>query len=93
MLGLSQAAYIDKILVKFAMHNSKKGLLPFRHGVPLSKEQRYKTFEEAQHMKTVSYVSTWGSLMYAMLCTRPDICNAVGMISRWYLIEDQNIRS
>ena len=38
MLGLSQAAYIDKIFVKFAIHNSKKGLLPFRHGVPLSKE-------------------------------------------------------
>ena len=38
MLGLSQVAYIDKIIVKFAMHNSKKGLLPFRNRVPLSKK-------------------------------------------------------
>ena len=38
ILGLSQVAYIDKILVNFEMHNSKKRLLPFRHGVPLSKE-------------------------------------------------------
>ena len=51
MLGLSQAIYIDKILVKFAMHNSKKGLLPFRHGVPLSKEQCLKTFVDEQCLK------------------------------------------
>ena len=36
MLGLSQARYIDKVLEQFSMQNSKKGLLPFRHGVPLS---------------------------------------------------------
>ena len=74
MLGLSQAAYIDKILVKFAMHNSKKGLLPFRHGVPLSKEKFLKTFEDEQCMKAIPYASAVGSLMYAILCTRPDIC-------------------
>ena len=38
ILGLSQVVYIDKIFVKFAMHNSKKGLLPFRHRVHLSNE-------------------------------------------------------
>ena len=29
------------------------------------------------------YASAVGSLMYAMLCTRPDICFVVGMISRY----------
>ena len=33
MLGLSQSGYIDKVLEQFSMQNSKKGLLPFRHGV------------------------------------------------------------
>ena len=36
MLGLSQAGYIDKVLERFSMQNSKKGLFPFRHEVPLS---------------------------------------------------------
>ena len=36
MLDLSQVGYIDKILARFSMQNSKNGLLPFRHGVPLS---------------------------------------------------------
>ena len=29
------------------------------------------------------YASAVGSLMYAMLCTRPDICYAVGVVSRF----------
>ena len=46
MLGLSQARYIDKVLERFSMQNSKKGLLPFRHRVPLFNDQRPKTLEE-----------------------------------------------
>lgn len=83
MIGLSQAAYIDKILVRFSMHNSKKGLLPFRHGITLSKDQCPNTLDEKDKMKTVPYASAVGSLMYAMLCTRPDICYAVGLVSRY----------
>ena len=34
-------------------------------------------------MSKVPYVSTIGSLMYAMLCTRPDIAHAVRVMSRF----------
>ena len=34
-------------------------------------------------MRRIPYASTVGSLMYAMLCTRPDICYAVGIASRY----------
>ena len=81
MLGLPQARYIDKIVARFSMQNSKKGLLPFRHGVPLFDDQRPKTFEEEKTMRQVPYASAVGSLMYAMLCTRPDICYSVGIVS------------
>lgn len=74
---------VDKILTRFSMHNSKKGFLPFKHGISLSKDQCPKTPEEIESMKTVPYASAVGSLMYAMLCTRPDICFAVGMVSRF----------
>ena len=83
MLGLSQTGYIDKVLEWFNMQNSKKGLLPFRHGVPLSDDQRSKTLEEENMMRQVPYTSAVGSLMYAMFCTRPDICYSVGMVSRY----------
>ena len=34
-------------------------------------------------MKKILYASVVGSLMYAMLCTRPNICYAVGIVSRY----------
>jgi len=83
MIGLSQTAYIDKVLARFSMLGSKKRLLSFIHGVPLTKEQCPKTFQDEEHMRDVPYASVVGSLMYTMLCTRPNICFAVGMVSRY----------
>ena len=34
-------------------------------------------------MSKVPYASIVGSLMYAMVCTRPDIAHAVGVVSRY----------
>ena len=34
-------------------------------------------------MRRIPYASAVGSLMYAMLCTRPDICYAVGIVDRY----------
>ena len=80
-LALSQASYIDKIMDRFSMQDSKKGQLPFRHEVHLSNEQSPKTPQEVEDMRHIPYASAVGSLMYAMLCTRPDICYAVGVVS------------
>ena len=81
MLDLSQVGYIDKILEQFSMQSSKRGLLLFRHGLPLYDDQRPKTLEEENMMRQIPYASVVGSLMYAMLCTRPNICYLVGIVS------------
>ena len=81
-IALSQATYIDKILVQYVMQYSKKGLLSFRHGIPLSQDQCPKTPEKKECMQLVPYASIEGSFMYEMLCTRLDICFAVGMVNR-----------
>ena len=83
MLGFSQARYIDKVLEQFSIQNSKKGLLPFKHKVPLSDDQRPKTIEEENIMRKVSYASAMGRLMYAMLYIRPDIYYSVGKVNRY----------
>ena len=83
LLALSQASYIDKVLARFLMQDSKKGLLPTRHGIILSKKQYPKTPQEEEDMRRILYASVVGSLMYAMLCTRPNICYAVGIVSRY----------
>ena len=38
LLGLSQSTYIDKVLRRFSMEQSKRGWLPVRHRVHLSKK-------------------------------------------------------
>ena len=83
VLALSQALYINKILAKFSMENSKRGTLPFRHGVHLSKEKSPKTLKQKERMSRIPFALAVGSLMYAMLCTRPDICYAMGIVSRY----------
>ncbi|KAG2705909.1 hypothetical protein I3760_05G078600 [Carya illinoinensis] len=52
-------------------------------GENLSKELCPKTQIEKEKMARVPYANAVGSLMYAMMCTRPDICYAVGLVSRF----------
>ena len=82
-LTLSQVVYIDKILARFSMENSKTSLLPFRYGIAFSKDQSPKTFEAKEKMRRVPYTEAVGSLMYVMFCTRLDICFLVGMVNRY----------
>ena len=49
----------------------------------LSKEKSPKTAEERDHTALVPYASAVGSLMYVMVCTRPDIAHAVGVVTRY----------
>ena len=65
------------------MQDSKKRLLPTRQGIILYKEQCPKTPQEEEDMRRIPYALAIGSLMYAMLCTRPDICYAVGVVTRY----------
>jgi ATP-binding cassette subfamily B (MDR/TAP) protein 1 len=55
------------------MEHSKKGFLPVNKGVSLSATQ-CPTTEKEKHVKAaIPYASAKGSIMYAMLITRPDI--------------------
>ena len=38
MLAISQATYIDKVVARLLMKNSKKSLMPTHHGIVLSKK-------------------------------------------------------
>ena len=52
-------------------------------GVKLSKTQCPTTSEDREKMKDVPYASAIGSIMYAMLCTRPDVCLAISLAGRY----------
>ena len=73
-LKISQTEYVMKILINFNMNKAKPVSTTLGSHFKLSKEQSPKTKEEMDHMSKVPYASTIGSLMYAMVCTRPNIC-------------------
>ncbi len=47
-------------------------------GKTLSKTQSPATAEEIEIMDKIPYASAIGSIMYAMLCTRPDVARDNG---------------
>jgi hypothetical protein len=83
LIGLSQDAYIDKILNQFNMQDSKKGFLPMSHGITLIKKQCPLEPDEQERMRTIPYDSAIGSIMYAILCTCPDVSYALSATSRY----------
>ena len=83
LIDLSQSGHIDKVLKRFSMQDSKRGFLPMSHGIKLSKSQCPTTKVERERMDKIPYALAIGFIMYAMLCTRPDVSYALSMTSRF----------
>ncbi|GJW23873.1 retrotransposon protein, putative, ty1-copia subclass [Tanacetum coccineum] len=82
-IGLCQNAYMDKILKRYKMDNSKRGHIPMQERLDLNKSQGAQTPKEVNRMKNVPYASAVGSIMYAVRCTRPDVAFAQNLTSRF----------
>lgn len=82
-LYLSQANYIQNVLGRFNMDDSKPMSVPLDSHFKLSKKESPSSKEKRAQMMKIPYVSAIGSIMYAMVCTRPDIAQAVGVVSRF----------
>ena len=69
LLGLSQSTYIDKVMKRFNMDQSKRGLLQVSHDVYLSKGMCPKTQDERDNMSRILFALEVESIIYAMICT------------------------
>ena len=65
------------------MENVKAASTPLATHFKLSAKQSLSNETEKSDMQRVPYASVVGSLMYAMVCTRPDIAHDVGTVSRF----------
>ncbi|XP_061993790.1 secreted RxLR effector protein 161-like [Rosa rugosa] len=81
LLGLSQENYISKFLKRFGIETCANCEVPMSKGDKLTKNQCPKTDIEKTEMESIPYARLVGSLMYAQVCTRPDLSFAVGMLS------------
>ena len=83
ILGLSQKSYIEKILERYGMKDCAPMDTPVSKGDKFSLKQCPKNELEIKEMQKIPYASAVGSLMYAQVCTRPDIALIVGMLGRY----------
>nr|GFC80250.1 hypothetical protein [Tanacetum cinerariifolium] len=88
LIGLCQSAYIEKILKRHCMENSKHGSIPMQEKLKLSKSQGASTPAEMKRMQNVPYASAIGSIMYAVRCTRPDVAFAQNITSDFNKIQE-----
>nr|GFB42624.1 hypothetical protein [Tanacetum cinerariifolium] len=63
LIGLCQIAYIEKILKRYCIENSKRGSIPMQEKLKLSKSQDASTPAEMKRMQNVLYASAVGSIM------------------------------
>ena len=82
-LGLSQETYVMKVLERFNMSKAKPidTHVIKNHGLNL--KDCSKTPANKAKMASVPYAIAIDSLMYAKVCTRPDLSYAVGVLSQF----------
>ena len=83
ILYLSQTDYVKKLLARFKMEDSKPVTTPLSVHFQLSKSLEPTTDDDLNYMRIIPYSSAVGSIMYAMVCTRPDLAHGVRVISRF----------
>lgn len=81
-LWLSQQKYIERLFGRYNMKEAKQVSCPFGGHFKLNKNCSISD-EEKKKMESIPYSLAMGSLMYVMVCTRPDIAHAVGVMSRF----------
>jgi len=82
-LRLSQSGYLQKVLQRFNMQDSKSVSTPLASHFKLSAKMSPSSEDEIKCMEEVPYANAVGCLMYLMVCTRPDISHAVSVVSRY----------
>jgi len=83
-ISLTQKGYLKKVLQKFNINDDTNSV-----STPLAPHFKFKAtmslimVEKHECMTHVPYASVVDSLMYTMVCTRPDLSQAVSIVSRY----------
>ena len=82
-LSLSYQKYIETFLYKFKMNFYNDDKIPYDVLQKLSIKDCPTSTQDRLNETLLPYASAVGSLMYALMCTRPGLDYAVGVFSRF----------
>ena len=71
------------MLNHFGIASAKPICTPLTASIHLSELYTTKLELEKEYMFHVPYASVVGSLMYAIVCTRPNLAQAISIVSRY----------
>jgi hypothetical protein len=76
-------AKLEKVLKKISMHVYNPTPTPIVKGNKFGSFQSPRDQYEIDQMKSIPYASDVGRLMYAQVCTHPDLTFVIGMLGRY----------
>ena len=82
MLHIGQLSYLKKVVSRYSMSHCKWVTTPLAPHFKLSSDDCPKNEDEEKKMNGTPYTSDTGSLMYGMVCTRPDIGYSSSLVTR-----------
>ena len=80
---MCQKEYIQKVVNRFGMTSTKLVYTPLTTSIRLSELNTTQSKSKKEYMSCVPYASIIDSLMYAMVCTRPNLAQVVTTMSRY----------
>nr|GEW22315.1 hypothetical protein [Tanacetum cinerariifolium] len=82
-LKVSQSGYVQKILNNYKVDNGKSVSVPLGAHFKVSLKDCLSSDWDVERMSKVPYANDVHSLVYLMVCTRPNIAYAVSIVSRY----------
>jgi hypothetical protein len=83
VISLSQKAYIEKVVKRYNMHKCSVTPAPFMKGDKLGIFQSPRNQLENDQKKLIPYALAIRSIMYAQVCTCPDLAFVTGLLGRF----------
>ncbi|CAL9238501.1 unnamed protein product [Arabidopsis halleri] len=83
VLKLSQGRYLKQVLRTFNMDDCKAVVSPINSAMKLRSFTQEELIREEPLMSSIPYASAVGSLMYAMIGSRPDLAYAICLVNRF----------
>nr|GEY38976.1 hypothetical protein [Tanacetum cinerariifolium] len=90
LIRLGQNAYMEKILKRYKMDNSKCGHIPMQERLDLDKTQGASIPKKVKRMQNIPYASAVGSIMYDVRYTRLDVAFGQNITSRFQQNYDES---
>ena len=80
---IHQKNYIDEIIKEYDLKSEKEATIPIQPNHKLTVDLCDEKEKLREELDPTKYRAAIGKLMYLMICTRPDICYAVAVLSRF----------